>query len=133
MPANAGRRTPSSRSRDAEFCRILQAHLSGHGYEVATARDGDQGIALLEQQSFDIVLTDILMPQRDGIEVLRQVKQRWPALPVIAVSGGGWIKAGDLLDMAERLGADRVLQKPVRRDDLLAAVDALLKDVLRGG
>lgn len=118
---------------NAEFGRILQAHLTAHGHKVVTAKDGEQGLALIEQESFDIVLTDILMPQRDGIEVLRQVKQRWPGLPVIAVSGGGWIKAGDLLEMAERLGADRVLQKPVRRDDLLAAVDALLKDVLRDG
>jgi CheY-like chemotaxis protein len=118
---------------NAEFGRILQAHLTAHGHEVVAAKDGEQGLALIERESFDIVLTDILMPQRDGIEVLRQVKQRWPSLPVIAVSGGGWIKAGDLLEMADRLGADRVLQKPVRRDDLLAAVDAVLKDVLRDG
>ncbi|MFN4164581.1 MAG: response regulator [Ferrovibrio sp.] len=118
---------------NAEFGRILQAHLTAHGHEVVAAKDGEQGLALIERETFDIVLTDILMPQRDGIEVLRQVKQRWPSLPVIAVSGGGWIKAGDLLEMADRLGADRVLQKPVRRDDLLAAVDAVLKDVLRDG
>ena len=56
----------------------------------------------------------------------REVKRRWPGLPVIAISGGGWIGANELLGMAERLGADNILQKPVRRDDLIRAVDDAL-------
>lgn len=116
---------------NVEFCSILQAHLTTNGHRVETTQDGDHGLHLLEDGRFDLVLTDILMPQRDGIEILRQVKQRWPALPVIAVSGGGWLAAEDLLAMAERLGADRVMQKPVRREDLLNAVDAVLREVLR--
>ncbi|WP_300296792.1 response regulator [Ferrovibrio sp.] len=116
---------------NAEFCSILQAHLTTNGHRVEITQDGDHGLRLLEDGRFDLVLTDILMPQRDGIEILRQVKQRWPALPVIAVSGGGWLAAEDLLAMAGRLGADRVMQKPVRREDLLNAVDAVLREVLR--
>lgn len=109
-----------------EFRTILQAHLTTHGYDVLTAGDGDEGLQLLEGGNIDIVLTDILMPQRDGVEVLRTVKKRWPSLPVIAISGGGWIGATELLGMAERLGADQVLTKPVRRDELLKAVDDAL-------
>jgi CheY-like chemotaxis protein len=114
-----------------ELRDILRKHLETHGHRVTAARNGDEGLALLAGSGFDIVLTDILMPQRDGVEVLREAKRRWPDLPVIAISGGGWIGATELLGMAERLGADKVLQKPVRRDDLIAAVDAALQANLR--
>lgn len=109
-----------------EFRDILRRHLEANGHRTLLASDGEQGLALLEREAIDIVLTDILMPQRDGLEVLRETKRRWPGLPVIAISGGGWIKATELLGMAERLGADNVLQKPVRRGDLLKAVDEAL-------
>lgn len=109
-----------------EFRDILRRHLEANGHRTVLAGDGEQGLALLEREAIDIVLTDILMPQRDGVEVLRETKRRWPGLPVIAISGGGWIKATELLGMAERLGADNVLQKPVRRDDLIRAVDEAL-------
>lgn len=112
-----------------EFRVILQTHLGSAGHETLTAADGDAGIALLEDQhaSIDVVVTDILMPQRDGVEVLRAVKRRWPHLPVIALSGGGWIGAEELLGMAERLGADQVLQKPVTRETLLRVVEDALR------
>jgi CheY-like chemotaxis protein len=109
---------------------ILRTHLETRGHAVLSAADGDAGLAVLDAETVDIVLTDILMPQRDGVEVLRTVKKRWPDLPVIAISGGGWIGATELLGMAERLGADQVLTKPVRRDDLLRAVDTALAEAL---
>jgi CheY-like chemotaxis protein len=109
-----------------EFREILRTHLEANGHRTVLANNGEQGLALLEREAIDIVLTDILMPQRDGVEVLREAKRRWPGLPVIAISGGGWIGANELLGMAERLGADQVLQKPVRRDDLIRAVDEAL-------
>lgn len=112
-----------------EFRAILRTHLETRGHNITLASDGDQGLTVLEGGDIDVVLTDILMPQRDGVEVLRTVKKRWPDLPVIAISGGGWIGAQELLGMAERLGADQVLTKPVRRDDLLKAVDTALQDV----
>lgn len=118
-----------------EFRIILETHLSSAGHDVVSAGDGDAGIALLEERAdIDLVLTDILMPQRDGVEVLRTVKRRWPALSVIALSGGGWIGAGELLGMAERLGADQVLQKPVAREMLLRIVaETLAKPKVQGG
>lgn len=114
-----------------EFRDILRRHLEANGHHTILAGDGEQGLALLEREAIDIVLTDILMPQRDGLEVLREARRRWPGLPVIAISGGGWIKATELLGMAERLGADNVLQKPVRRDDLIRAVDEALSANLK--
>ncbi len=114
-----------------EFREILRRHLETNGHSVTLAVNGEQGLELLGRGHFDIVLTDILMPQRDGVEVLREAKRRWPDLPVIAISGGGWIGATELLSMAERLGADKVLQKPVRRDDLIKAVDEALQANLK--
>lgn len=114
-----------------EFRDILRQHLEGNGHRVSLAENGERGLDLLEKGRFDIVLTDILMPQRDGVEVLRETKRRWPGLPVIAISGGGWIAATELLGMAERLGADQVLQKPVRRDDLINAVNEALRANLK--
>ncbi|MBS4047814.1 MAG: response regulator [Ferrovibrio sp.] len=114
-----------------EFREILRRHLEANGHSVTLATNGEQGLELLGQGNFDIVLTDILMPQRDGVEVLREAKRRWPDLPVIAISGGGWIGANELLGMAERLGADKVLQKPVRREDLIQAVDEALSANLK--
>lgn len=114
-----------------EFREILRIHLEANGHRTVLASNGEQGLQLLEREAVDIVLTDILMPQRDGVEVLREAKRRWPALPVIAISGGGWIGANELLTMAEKLGADQVLQKPVRRDDLIRAVDEALSANLK--
>lgn len=114
-----------------EFREILRLHLEANGNRTVLTDNGEQGLMVLERGGIDIVLTDILMPQRDGVEVLREAKRRWPGLPVIAISGGGWIKATELLGMAERLGADNVLQKPVRRDDLIKAVDAALQANLK--
>lgn len=115
-----------------EFRDILRTHLEANGHRTIVADNGERGIAMLNGDSgIDMVLTDILMPQRDGVEVLREVKRRWPTLPVIAISGGGWIGANELLGMAERLGADQVLQKPVRRDDLIKAVDRALQANLK--
>lgn len=114
-----------------EFREILRAHLEAIGHRTVLADNGEQGLAILERGGIDMVLTDILMPKRDGIEVLREAKRRWPSLPVVAISGGGWIGANELLGMAERLGADQVLQKPVRRDALIKAVDEALQASLK--
>lgn len=114
-----------------EFREILRAHLEAIGHRTVLADNGEQGLAVLERGGIDMVLTDILMPKRDGVEVLRETKRRWPGLPVIAISGGGWIGANELLGMAERLGADQVLQKPVRRDALIKAVDEALQANLK--
>ncbi|MFC3675426.1 response regulator [Ferrovibrio xuzhouensis] len=111
---------------NADLGMVLRAHLQGAGYRPLVVDGARAGLALIEAGEIDLVITDILMPEVDGIELVRSVKRRWPDLPVIAMSGGGQIAARDLLDMIGQLGADHVLQKPVRRSDLLAAVEAQL-------
>ena len=111
---------------NADLGMVLRAHLQNAGYPTTVVETARAGLALIEDDEVDLVITDVLMPEVDGIELLRSVKRSRPALPVIAMSGGGQIAARDLLDMIGQLGADRVLQKPVRRSDLLAAVESLL-------
>lgn len=116
---------------NADLGMVLRAHLQAAGHRPLVVDSARAGLALIEDGGIELVITDILMPEVDGIEVVRSVKRRWPALPVIAMSGGGQIAAGDLLDMIGQLGADHVLKKPVLRGDLLAAVEAQLRKARR--
>ena len=93
---------------------------------VVEAEDGQQGIALLQSEKPCLVITDILMPNKEGTETIHEIRASNPDLPLIAISGGG--VSGDLtfLGFAERLGANRVLQKPINVHELEACVNALI-------
>jgi DNA-binding response OmpR family regulator len=104
---------------------ILGAALRDAGYEVVEANDGAEGISLFRAQSADVVVTDIVMPQHDGLETVRELRQAAPSVWIIVVSGvtGG---AAEYMRTAVRLGADRVLPKPVNPAELLGMVAGLL-------
>ena len=111
---------------DAAVSRTLSLILTRAGYRVSTVTGGRKGLELLSQESFDLVLTDIIMPELDGIEAIRRIRTDHPGLRIIAMSGGGQIDKADFLHMAEALGADRVLEKPVRSERLLELVGSVL-------
>ncbi len=111
---------------DAAVSRTLSLILTRAGYQVATVTGGRKGLELLTQESFDLVLTDIIMPELDGIEAIRRIRADHPGLRIIAMSGGGQIDKADFLHMAEALGADRVLEKPVRSERLLELVGSVM-------
>jgi DNA-binding response OmpR family regulator len=100
--------------------------LKGASHTVHEAGDGDTGLDLCLTVKPSIVVTDILMPQKEGIETILALKRADPTIRIIAISGGGRIGSTDILTMARQLGADDVLEKPFRRADLLAAIDRLL-------
>ncbi|MGE0733225.1 MAG: response regulator [Alphaproteobacteria bacterium] len=104
----------------------LSAALRDAGHEVVEARDGRRGLAALAEQPVDLVVTDILMPERDGIEVILEIRMRWPRLKIIAISGGDPNDGYDYLPISKRLGADRTMTKPFLPAELVAAVDELL-------
>lgn len=116
---------------DVAVSRTLSLILTKAGYRVSTASDGRKGFELLASGGFDLVLTDIIMPELDGIETIRRIRQDYPDLRVIAMSGGGQIDKADFLHMAQVLGADRVLEKPVRSTQLLEVVNAALSEPTR--
>ena len=105
----------------------VERMLQGDGYEVIRAADGDKGLKLLKSQPIDLIITDIIMPVKEGIETIREIREYDAVLPVIAVSGGGHGSGGNYLRMAQALGATEVLAKPFDQDDLLAAVARCLK------
>lgn len=93
--------------------------------KVLVAADGAEGLRRFNGASPDLVVTDIIMPEREGIETLMSMKAARPSVPVLAISGGGQTPAGEFLALAASLGADGVLAKPFRAQELTDAAQAL--------
>ena len=104
----------------------LSMVLEGAGHTVTQAESGAAGLQAAQAQSFDLVITDILMPELDGSEVIMALKKdRSGTLPILAMSGGGnAVSADDALVLAKKF-ADEVMQKPFSRDEILSAVERL--------
>lgn len=100
--------------------------LSREGFSVEEASDGEAAIAMIHRNPPDVVITDIFMPNRDGIEIIRELKRSCPRTKIIAMTGGGQTRMMEIVSAAEFLGADHVLHKPFERESLLAAMNAVL-------
>jgi CheY-like chemotaxis protein len=100
----------------------LSKILLSNGYEVVTAADGRRGMALLRAENPDAVITDIIMPEQEGIDTIIQIRRERPAIKIIAISGGGRIRNVDFLEMAHSLGASEVIAKPFEVDELLSCL-----------
>ena len=100
--------------------------LTREGFSVEEASDGAAGIAMCDKHLPDVVITDIFMPNRDGIEVVMELNRSCPRTKIIAMTGGGQTRMMEIASPAKLLGADHILHKPFERDSLLAAVNAVL-------
>lgn len=100
---------------------LLQT-LEKAGHEVIEAANGKDGIALYEETGADLVITDIIMPEKEGIETILDLRRDHPELKIIAISGGARIGATNHLELAGTAGAQCVLQKPFAQQDLLRAI-----------
>lgn len=100
----------------------LAEMVTGLGFEVVTAADVDTGLRLVESQGSDVAVVDILMPDRDGLTFIMDIRRIRPDLRIVAISGGGRLGAGSLLSMAGGLGADATLVKPFSTTDLATAL-----------
>ncbi len=108
---------------EEHICLLIEQWLKPLGYAVVSARDGMQAIKLLQKARFDLVVTDILMPDSDGLKVIEKLKTTQPAAHILAISGGGrFMDTNDCLRMARGLGADVAIMKPFVRDAFLEAV-----------
>lgn len=112
---------------DPVFREIATEVLAQGGHEVASADDGARAVAAAGGRRPDLAIVDMLMPERDGIETIGDLRRRWPTIKVLAVSAGARLLEADLLlRAAKTLGASATLRKPVGKDALLAAVEGLL-------
>jgi len=100
--------------------------LTRAGFTVEEASDGQAGIAMFHKNPPDIVLTDIFMPNRDGIEIIKELKHSSPLTKIIAMTGGGKLRMMEIASAAHVLGADYVLDKPFDSESLLTAINAVL-------
>lgn len=103
-------------------CEILQAA----GHETIAVPDGRLAGRIHQDTPIDMVITDLFMPETDGLEIIYQFRRDFPDVKVIAISGGGSRGMVELLTVARRMGAQRAFMKPFDWDDLLQAVEELL-------
>jgi CheY-like chemotaxis protein len=111
--------------------------LERSGYEVRVADGGTEGIEAYQKHGADVVITDIIMPETNGVDVIAALRKESPSVRIIAISGGGnfapigyvpmAITTNAYLAAAKKVGADAILTKPFERKDLLAAIDGLVR------
>lgn len=106
--------------------RTISRILQHGGYEVTLAEDGAKGVAKFRSERPDLVITDIIMPEQEGIETIIQLLRDNPAARIIAVSGGGRLGSMDFLTVANKLGAAAILRKPFEPAELLGCVERTL-------
>ena len=104
---------------NADLRDYLRLALRGEGYEVLTARNGKEALGMIDGQGLDAVVTDLFMPEMDGIETISALRRKLPDVKVIAISGRPGV---DYLTVAKELGVARTLRKPFEIDELLSAL-----------
>jgi CheY-like chemotaxis protein len=107
---------------------MLRTVLEDFGYNVLEAPDGNVGVQLFSENRVDLIITDIIMPDKEGLETIREIKKSSPDAKIIAISGGAKVGPGTYLKLAERLGAQRVFEKPIQISVLLSSIAELLGD-----
>lgn len=112
---------------DVTLLRTMGAQIGLEGFDTVLSSTATMAIEILLSQSIDLVVIDLFMPDRDGIETITDIRTQWPDLPIIAISGG-WrtIGADTILEMALAIGAQSALVKPFDRATLIAAIKAAL-------
>ena len=109
-----------------EIRRLLRMVLKSAAHEVLEARDGAEGLKCVDKQKVDLVITDVFMPEMDGLEILREMRKTHPGLNVIAMSGGGKYGNMDIMRIARSFGAFHVIAKPFIISEVLQIVSAAL-------
>ena len=105
---------------------VVKQTLAKAGIDVIEASNGREALEMQANDPADVVITDIIMPEQEGIETIVQLRKDYPDLPIIAMSGGGRIGATDYLQAAREFGARHILEKPFDRKELLLAVQDCL-------
>jgi DNA-binding NtrC family response regulator len=113
---------------DVNFLRqVVRRFLESAGHEVMEAEDGEQGVDVYQQDHPELVISDVVMPKKDGIATLRELRELDPLVKVITISGGGGrVGAHDWLEAARKQGANATLAKPFGREAIITLVERVL-------
>jgi CheY-like chemotaxis protein len=113
---------------EEQIREVLRTVLERVGYTVSEAGDGVEGLKKYRENEVDVVVTDIIMPEKGGIDTIMDLRRDYPDVKIIAISGGGMCGEVSYLDMAIGVGADRAIGKPFVLDEFLQAVRELTAD-----
>lgn len=105
---------------------VLLSMLTRKGHTVRCEGDGESGLAAFARERPDLVITDIIMPKKEGIETIQSIRRAAPDMPIIAISGGGRVANADFLPLATKFGATAVIAKPFASAVLLDAIQSAL-------
>ncbi len=111
---------------DPDFRTMLCARLEKSGYDVSEAEDGVKGIRAFQNEPVNLVITDIIMPEKEGMETILELKKINPSVKIIAISGGGRSVPEDYLNIAEYFGAIKSFKKPFDMTEFINTVDMLI-------
>jgi DNA-binding response OmpR family regulator len=112
---------------DVEIRNMLKIMIQRAGYFVQTAENGLEGVNAFKRSPSDIVITDIVMPEKEGLETILELREDYPNVKIIAISGGGRHDAKNYLRSAKDFGADYIFNKPFGQKEIIAAIQDLLK------
>ena len=113
---------------EEQIREVLRTVLERVGYTVSEAGNGIEGLKIYRENDIDVVVTDIIMPEKGGIDTIMDLRRDYPGVKIIAISGGGMCGEVSYLDMALGVGADRAIGKPFVLDEFLKAVRELTGD-----
>jgi DNA-binding response OmpR family regulator len=113
---------------DDLFRKSLRLMLQNRGFAVTEAIDGVAGLKCLQSESFDLIITDLIMPEKEGVQMIREIRQRHPSIKIIAISGGGRIEPGEHLPTARKVGANACLRKPFSMESLFTAISKVFEE-----
>lgn len=116
---------------DEAIREMLTIFLQRRGMEVVKAKDGREALNIYRDQSFDLVVTDMIMPDKEGIETILEIRAMKRPVKILAISGGGKVDQSMHLNLARSVGADRVLAKPFMPREFMQVVDELLAAPVR--
>jgi len=111
---------------DKDLREVLKISLSRRGFKVFEAENGKEAIIRFKPSITELVVTDLIMPEEDGLKVIMQCREKKPALKIIAISGGGKAGPASYLNLAKALGADAIFSKPFSLNDLISKIEDLL-------
>lgn len=112
---------------DQQVRSMIAQIMELEGCDVLEAADGEQGFRMFREhaENLDLIIVDIIMPNKEGIETIGDIRRSHPSVKILAISGGGRVKPETYLPIAERIGASGTLAKPFDREELLAAISRL--------